>query len=241
MNNFLLLIKSIIRIILIAIVSIADSILMLINLFVRPDKYNFYKHYQNWSNRILRICNIKIDIVGLENIKSDKTYIYISNHSSLFDIPILFSSITDEIRIIYKKELEKIPIFGYGLKKSKFISIIRDDPKKALGSLNEAIRAIKENISVIVFPEGTRSKDGNLGEFKRGALILAFQSGKPIIPITIVGSFDIMPPDKKTINSGNVKLIIHPEINLPADAGRKQENEFIQLLRDTISSGLTKN
>lgn len=188
-------------------VTIIDTTIVLVILKFRGNKF-FHPYTQFWAKRILAIVGVKVKIEGLENIKRDTTYVFTVNHSSFVDIPILQAYLPDPIRIIYKKELEKIPVFGYGLYKSPYISIDRSDPKNAMASLDSAVEAVKTGDSVVIFPEGTRSLDGNIGEFKRGAFLMASRSQKTIIPITLIGAAKIFPPDRFVLKSGTVKMII---------------------------------
>lgn len=230
-------IKFVIQITAIAIVTISDSLLVLYHTTFRPKKYNFKKHYHNWASRVLWICGIKITVEGEENFKAGETYVLASNHSSQFDIPILFKSIRPELRIIYKKELERIPLFGYQLKKSTFISIDRSDPRKSIQSMKDAVQFIKQHVNVLIFPEGTRSKDGRVQPFKRGAFMLASKSGKPIIPITVIGSSEIMPKGSLYFRPRDVRVIIHPPVYYPESISKVEEEKLMEDIRNTIISG----
>lgn len=167
----------------------------------------YYNHARKWSEQVLKSAKVEVVVSGLENILADKSYIFASNHSDLFDIPVLLVAIPNNIRIVYKKELEKIPIFGSGLSKSPYIGIIRDNPHEALKSLDEAIISARTDSSVLVFPEGTRTKNGELGEFKRGAFMIAARSKKPVVPISIKGTFGMSSSGLMKIRSR--KVFIH--------------------------------
>lgn len=219
-------------------ITLADSIIVLFGVIFRPKKYNFYTHSKKWSRRILNFSGVKLNLIGLDNISTDQSYIFISNHSSLFDIPVLFLSIPVNSRIIYKEELERIPIFGLMMKKSPLISVRREDPRKSFDSIQKSIESIKENVSVIVFPEGTRSRTGELGEFRRGAFNLATRSGKLIVPITIIGSNRIIPKGKLRIKSGEVTVIFSPPIKPPESPTAKEEKEMMKLTRKIIEQNL---
>lgn len=200
---------------------------------------NKQKYRQNasvWGNRILKIFSVKMEINGLEHLQKDKTYILVSNHSSLFDIPILFSTFTGfNFVIVYKKELERIPIFGLSLKASPFIPIVREDPRKALQAIEKTLAQMDDNDCPIVFPEGTRSKDGNLGTFKRGAFMLASRSGKPIVPIAIVGSADILPKGSlKAKTNSLVNVVVNEPITYDEELDRNAEKELMTTVFNQI-------
>jgi len=199
----------------------------------------FYKNSHSWGRILLKVCGVSIQIVGIENIQLGITYIYVSNHSSLFDIPVVLGMIPDNIRIMYKKELEKIPFMGWALKSSPFISVNRSDPRNAMAGLEEALKSVQEDVSVVIFPEGTRSKDGSLGAFKRGAFVLASRSGKTIIPITIVGTNKILPSNSFDFTRGQVKLIIGKPITAGNIVDRSDEKELMNSVRSTIELGLS--
>lgn len=219
------------------VVTIYDSFVVLINVIFKLKSYDFFKHYKRWATKVLRIAGIKLNIIGSDNIKAGETFIFASNHSSLFDIPILFKGLAPELRIIYKKELEKIPVFGYQLKKSPFIAVERNDPRKSMQSLNEAAELIKNNINILLFPEGTRSPDGNVAPFKRGAFLLASKSRKPIIPVTVIGSSKIMPKGSFHFEPQDVSIVIHEPVYYNAQLTKAEEAELMENVRNTIISG----
>lgn len=234
-NKILFLIKTIG----LALITLGDSLIVLFRVTFNSKKYSFYEHSRKWSRRILNFSGIKLNIIGLENVDKNQTYIFISNHCSLLDIPVLFLTIPVNSRIIYKKELEKIPIFGYMLKKSPLISVQREDPRKAFDSIQQSLESIKEDISVIIFPEGTRSPSGELGEFRRGAFNLATRSGKLIIPITIIGTNKIIPKGKFRINSGVVTVIFNPPLKPPENPTAREEKEMMRAIRSIIEMNLS--
>ena len=231
----------ILKVLAVVVITIADSFLVIFHTSFRPKNYQFRKHYRNWGGRVLAICGVKLQVIGEENIKDDETYIFVANHSSWLDIPIVFRGIPSEIRIIYKKELEKVPLFGWQLKKSSFIGINRNDPRKSMASLEEALILIRQNINMIIFPEGTRSKDGTVKEFKRGAFMLASKSGKPIIPVTITNSFEASPYGHWVINPIEVKLIIHEPVYYKPDLSKPEEKQLMDNVRNTIIEGFAEN
>ncbi|MGB9701703.1 MAG: lysophospholipid acyltransferase family protein [Candidatus Kapaibacteriota bacterium] len=200
----------------------------------------FYKIPPQFGNSILKIAKIKPNIIGIENVDLNENYVFVANHTSLFDIPILQAKIPVNFRMIYKKELEKIPFFGLVLKKSPYISIIREESKNAMESINQAIESIKTGTSVVIFPEGTRSKDGQLQEFKRGAFLLAARAGKPIIPITIIGTDKILPKGKLEFNSGEITVIFDKPIPVNQEISRKEEKELISKIFNIMSENLNK-
>ncbi len=135
---------------------------------------------------------------------------------------------------MYKRELEKIPFFGWFLKKSDFIAIEREEAISARGSLNKALELIKQDVSVLIFPEGTRSSDGNLKEFKKGAMFLAVRSGKPIVPVAISGTCKLLPRGSLFIRTGRVKVTIGKPLELSATGGKAEFDKITKTLHDKI-------
>ena len=232
-------IKLVYTYILIGLVTIIDSIRVIIALKIRGNSV-FYRYAYNWSKKLVKIVGINLIIEGKENLVKGENYVYISNHTSIMDIPVMIYGLKDNIRIIYKKELEKLPIFGRGIKVSPYIPVSRGDGMKSMHSLNEANKAMQENSSILIFPEGTRSQDGEIGEFKRGAFILAAKANKKIVPVTIIGTNNILAKGSIKANSGKVKLIISKPIEIAQDMNKPQMLQFISNVRQTICENKAK-
>lgn len=187
-----------------------------------------------WAKLLLWIAGVKVEVIGLENINSDENYVYVANHSSGFDIPVVMASIPGQLRIVFKKELTKIPLFGWQLRIGPYILIDRENPTKAMESLEIAKKKIEKGASVLLFAEGTRSRDGNIQPFKRGAFTLATRSGKKIVPLTIKGTFEILPKKKFRIKPGTVKLFVDPPIEHDGSIDKKSELELMDKVRNII-------
>jgi 1-acyl-sn-glycerol-3-phosphate acyltransferase len=169
-----------------------------------------------WARSILFVSRTKVTIKGLENIDPDRPYIFMPNHSSNFDIPVLLSHLPVQFRWLAKAELFKFPLFGYAMKRAGYISIDRTNRRSAFESLDQAASAIRNGKSVMIFPEGTRSRDNQIHEFKKGGFVLAIKAGVPIVPIIIHGTWQIMAKTGITIRPGNVLLEILPPIDTSA-------------------------
>jgi len=221
-------------------ITLIDSIKVIFMMLLWNDKNRFHKAANNWAKNILRIAGIKVIIEGIKPKDNGQSYIFISNHSSLWDIPILLHGTNCKASIVYKKELEKVPIFGWSLKKSPFIAVDRGNPRNAMNSIEEATKSIKAGTSIIVFPEGTRTIDTKMIPFKRGAFLIASKSGNPIIPLTIVGSGELS-------NGGlffkpkPVKLIFHPIIENEKNWNKVKEKEMLENIYNIISRPLEKS
>ncbi len=198
---------------------------------------NFFKYARKWAESVLRIADITVAAEGQSNMPATSC-VYVCNHASLFDIPILMAGINDDIRIMYKRELRKIPFFGWVLALSPFIPVDRTDPRDAMAGIERAAAAIREGTSVIIFAEGTRSPDGALGAFKRGAFVLAVRAQRPIVPVAIAGSSAILPSKTSHITPGHVRIILKPAISAPPASDRALEKALMNDVRTAIAAAL---
>jgi 1-acyl-sn-glycerol-3-phosphate acyltransferase len=193
-----------------------------------------------WAKCILALSNIRVTVKGLSNLKPGRSYIYMANHMSNFDIPVLQAYLPVQFRWLAKAELYKIPVFGYAMKRAGYISIDRSDRKSAIESLNKAVKIIRDGVSVIIFPEGTRSRTNTIQPFKKGGFFLAVDSGVPVIPIIIHGTGQIMPKKQMLIKPGDVTLEIEKPIN-SSDYTRKTKDDLIEKVRGIILKSFEKN
>jgi 1-acyl-sn-glycerol-3-phosphate acyltransferase len=204
-----------------------------VSLFDKNGKRVHFYAAVPWSKIILRVCGVKVMVMGLENVEKQAPYVYMTNHQSYFDIFALLAFIPSDFKFILKQELMKIPILGFGMRKAGYISIDRKDPRRAVRSLNEAARRIKNGTSVVIFPEGTRSADGVLQCFRPGGFHLALKAGCEIVPVTIVGSFRIVPKGSLKINKGGFALCLGKPI--PVSPYSKKD---IDLLMDRVREAM---
>jgi 1-acyl-sn-glycerol-3-phosphate acyltransferase len=186
-----------------------------------------------WTNSILFAAGVKLHVEGIEKIDPKKSYIFIGNHQSHFDVLSLFSVLPLTVRFMAKKELFKIPVFGWSLYASGTIRIDRSNRERAISSMNNALNRIKRGVSVVVFPEGTRSEEGIIREFKKGGFVLAIKGEIPVVPVSISGSRFILPKNTIRIRPGNIKLVISDPINTK-DYGYQQREKLSRNVRDII-------
>ncbi len=189
-----------------------------------------------FSGGILFISGVKVKISGTENIQGKGPFIFVSNHISQFDIIALQFTIPLKTGFIFKKELAKIPLFGWQLLTGPHIVIDRSNAENALKSIHNARQKMKRKaVSMILFPEGTRSKDGELQQFKRGAFHLAGQVNYPIIPVTIKDSDKLLPKGSLRINKGTIRVIFSKPIDTTKVESRNDELELMGKVRDIIA------
>ena len=185
---------------------------ILLGIFDRHGK-QVYRINQFWTWLVLRIAGISLTVRGLENIDPSEQYVFMVNHQSNIDIPVLVQSLANfQLRWIAKKELLWVPLFGWAMWATKHITVNRSDPNDAAKSLERAKQRMAVGISVVVFPEGTRSRNCKLLAFKKGGFLLALQSGKNIVPIIINGSGQLLPSGDWRLRSGMVEVIVEKPI-----------------------------
>jgi 1-acyl-sn-glycerol-3-phosphate acyltransferase len=195
-------------------------------------------HYARWWAKIqLLVSGVRVKVKGLEHLDKESPNIYMSNHQGSYDIFVLLSCLPVQFRWIAKKELFAIPIFGWAMRAANYISIDRSGKRKALESIERAADKIKGGVSVVIFPEGTRSRDGYIQPFKRGGFTLAMKSGVPIIPLTISGSWNVMPRGSMRVRPGEIQVSIDRAIQTTPPS-LKQRNVLMEKVRETLEGNL---
>ncbi len=183
-----------------------------------------------WANSILWVSRVKVTITGAEKLDPDRSYIYMPNHQSNADIPLLLGRLPVQFRWLAKAELFRIPIFGRAMRGVGYISIDRSNRKSAFESLERAARTIRGGTSVLIFPEGTRSRDGRILPFKKGGFVLSVDAGVPIVPIIIRGTRDIIPKGHFLIRPAPVTMEILDPVET-ADYTRKTKDQLLERIR----------
>lgn len=186
-----------------------------------------------WARMLCWVNGVTVEVRGLEKIDLARPYIFAANHQSQFDIFALQGYSGFDFRWMAKKELFRIPLFGWGMKLAGYIPVDRSGGKKAVKSLDEAAQRIAGGISVIIFPEGTRSRDGEIHPFKAGGMVLAIKSKVPLVPVAIEGTYEVLPKGKMLAKSGHVIINIGDPIKT-ADYSKKQKHELAERLHDAV-------
>jgi 1-acyl-sn-glycerol-3-phosphate acyltransferase len=207
---------------------------------IESDYHLFYKHGYNFALSMLRIGGITLEVEGYEQLDERENYVFVANHVSVFDIPAIWVAVGSviRIRILYKQELQHVPLFGWAMKSSPFIPIRREHPRDGMTSLNDAAEKVQSGSSVVVFAEGTRSRTGRLLPFKRGAFVLAARSGKRIVPVAIIGSQKILRADKLLLRPGIIRIVIGAPISQPDHHDRNAERDLMQHVHNVIAASL---
>lgn len=176
-----------------------------------------------WNLHLLAVGGVKVKVSGAEKLDRSKRYVFISNHQSALDIPVIFAGLSHPISFIAKKELFMIPIFGWGIAAMGHIWIDRGNARKAKASIDRAVRNLqKGNISLILFPEGTRSKDGRVGEFKQASFTLAIQAGVQLVPVAIRNACTLLPKSSIKIRPGTVYLDILDPLDITKETTKTE-------------------
>jgi 1-acyl-sn-glycerol-3-phosphate acyltransferase len=203
----------------------------------------FTKDY-GWFKRLamfgastwLRLCGAEVIIRGLENLKPEETYVFISNHRSYLDTAIVESRLGRHVGIVAKAELLKVPIWGYGMGFADLMAIDRSNPERAIETMREAATRIQEGLSVVVFAEGTRALPDELLPFKKGAFHLAIEAGAPVVPIAIKNSGKLMGKKTGVAQPGTIEVVLLPPIST---AGLSRKND-LENLRDRVRSAIAQ-
>lgn len=189
-----------------------------------------------WVRWIYATCGISIEVEGLENFEAERPHVIMCNHQSVIDIGALVLALPGTWRFVAKRELTRIPFFGWALGLSDHIIIDRGDRDRAVASLRAAGERIRSGVSVVIFPEGTRSETGELRDFKSGGFHLALEAGVPILPVTVSGSQKITPKGSLRVESGVVKTQFGSPI--PTDGlDVSQRNDLKARVREAILAG----
>lgn len=183
----------------------------------------------------MKLIGVEVEVLGRDRFDANGTYIYMCNHVSNLDPPIVVPLIPRRTSVFVKKELFRIPILSKAMLLASFVPVDRQNREAAIASIEAATRVIKEGVNITIFPEGTRSPDGRLLPFKKGPFHLAFESGAPILPMTIFGTEKLMSKGSLKIRKGKATLIFHAPISPSSYADRE---ELMRAVRDQIASGL---
>ena len=191
-----------------------------------------------WARINAWLTPMAVEVVGRSHLDRGRSYVVVSNHQSLYDILLVYGWLGLDFRWVMKQELRKIPGLGASCERMGHIFVDRSSRLAAARTLDAARARVAEGASVLFFPEGTRSVDGRLGEFKRGAFRMALDLGLPILPMTIIGTREILAPASRDLRPGRARLVIHPPIET---AGWPPERlpALIERTRDAIAAPLT--
>jgi len=186
----------------------------------------------------VRLVGIKIREVGRENLKPGQNYIFMSNHASNLDPPIEIPRVRERCSVLVKKELFRVPILGVGMRIARLVPVDRSNREAAIESVREGVEVLRTGLNMMIYPEGTRTPDGKLLPFKKGPFHLAMESGVPIIPLTILGTYEAWPKHRFALKPGTVTVVYHPAIDPKNYADR---DALMTAVRDSIAGALPED
>jgi len=192
-----------------------------------------------WSWLVLRTCRVRSRAIYHPHLDPGRPSIYIANHQSQFDIPALALAMKSDFRMVSKRELLYVPVFGWALWFAGFVFIDRTDRAKAIQSLDRTARMFRKGTSVVVFAEGTRSPDRRLLPFKKGGFILALQAGVPIVPVSIRGGHDVLPKGSLRIRPGIIEVVFGEPVPT-SSYSLETRDDLIAAVRERITAGLAQ-
>lgn len=184
-----------------------------------------------WARTLAFLTPIRVTVEGEEHAHQGQSYVVVLNHQSQFDILVVYGWLRLDLKWVMKKELRKIPGIGIGCEKAGHIFVDRGKPKQASKAIRDALSRLGQGVGILFFPEGTRSLDGRLLPFKKGAFRLSIDQGLPILPVTLVGTRDIMPARSLKPFPGSVRMVIHP----PITPDGKEVDELLDETRSAIT------
>lgn len=195
----------------ISVYTIVLGTLSILSTFI--DKRGHAAHWcaRAWSWLILATTGVDVRVIGLERVNNGDTYVFIANHQSIYDIPVIFASLPFQLRIIAKESLGRVPFLGWHLIRAGHLLVDRSNPDRS-GILSRWRYLVADRISLIIFPEGTRSADGQVGRFKAGSFLLALEAGLTIVPVTLMGTIDVMKKGRLTTSPAQVTVHVHEPI-----------------------------
>ncbi len=218
-------------------VTIVSTLFTVVLSPILPNSSISYLPAKIWARVICYLAFVRVETNGFDHLEKKQSYIFVGNHQSAFDIFAVYGYIPLVFKWVMKYELRKVPFVGVACESSGHIFIDRSNPIRAKKSLIKAGENLKDGNSVVIFPEGTRTRTGKMGRFKRGAFLLATELNLPIVPITISGAYDRMSIHSLKITPGKIKMTVHN----PIDVEKYKEKPLKELIDDTwevVNQGL---
>ena len=199
-----------------------------------PDGRKQHWCASSWSRMIVRTVGASVSVHGAENLREGASYVFLSTHQSYMDIPVMLGHLPAQLRIAAKREVFLIPFLGWHMQRGGHISINRGSTQEAIESLRRATQEIRPGVSVFLYPEGTRTRDGQLLPFKKGGFKFALQTGLQIVPVTIVGTRELLPRDSIIFRPTNVNMYLGAPIPT-AGLGDRDIPALMQTVRDAMT------
>ncbi len=204
----------------------------LLGVFAKDKQYDFvHKNVARWGRAMVGLSSSHVEVIGAEKLPEGNV-LYVGNHQSNYDIPLLLGHLPKYKAFVAKIELEKVPLLSLWMKEMGCLFLDRGNLKQSLRTILKGIEQLKAGDSLVIFPEGTRSKSYTVGEFKKGSLKLGIKANVPIVPFTIIGSFR-MYEEHNAVRKQDVKILIHDPI-FPADLSKEEAAVLSETVRNII-------
>ena len=194
---------------------------------------------RTWSWLILATTGVSVEVTGLDHLPRDRTFIFVSNHQSIYDIPVIFATLPYQLRIIAKESLGSFPFLGWHLRRNGHLLVDRRNPDRA-GILRRWRALVGEGLSLVIFPEGTRSADGRVGRFKAGSFLLAVEAQLPVVPLSIDGTRHVMRKGRLMTSPGHARLVVHEPIDT-AGLAVGDARRLAERVRDVVARDVPGN
>ena len=195
---------------------------------------------RSWARLLVKVSDVRIEVDGEGNLDPNRPHVFMANHQSHYDIFAILGFLPVQVRFMAKKELYRIPVFGWTLRAIGHIRIDRYSRQGAAASYYRAAERIRNGTSIFIFPEGTRSPDARLLPFKKGGFVLAIKAGVPIVPISISGGCKVLPKHKLVLRRGVIKIVIDKPIDT-RDYRLENKQDLVERVRNVISSNLKED
>jgi len=196
-----------------------------------------HKEQQFWSRSAFRLMFLPVSVDGFEHIKPGQSYVFVANHQSMFDVWLVYGWLPVIFKWLMKAELRKVPFVGTACKAAGHIFVDRRNAKAAMESIKDVEKQLTNGVCTVIFPEGTRTLNGEVGRFKRGAFQIAWDLGLPVIPLSLSGCYDVLPKGKPFVHRHPVHMHIGKAIDLKQFA---DPNEAIEAVRNAVIDGIKK-
>lgn len=198
-----------------------------------PNGKVVHRYARLWGKVALWVNRVRVTVEGMEKLKGEGPYIFMSNHQGSYDIFALLGHLPFQFKWLAKKELFSIPFFGWTMVAAGYISIDREGSRETVEAMNKAAKRIQDGMSVVIFPEGSRSPDGTIQPFKKGGFTLAIKSKVPIVPLALTGSREIMPKERLTAASGEIRIRVGHLIET-SQYSMKDRKALMEEVRESI-------
>lgn len=218
----------------IAVYSVVLGTVSIASSFVDRSGHFAHRCARAWAWLILATTGVDVEVRGVERLTPGTTYIFVSNHQSIYDIPVIFWHLPWQIRIIAKASLGRFPFWGWHLSRTGHLLVDRKHPDQ-FGILRRWKGLVSQGLSLIVFPEGTRSADGRVGRFKGMSFLLAIQAELPLVPVSVTGSRHVMRKGRMMTCPGHVRLVVHDPVETRGlEASAEQARRLAEQIREAV-------